>query len=83
MVGEERTSRRQAPDLRRRYTRSGWRSLGWPQVGEFGWPPGLENELRLSAGMRVVAEINQGERTVLEYVLSPVQKTTIEAGRER
>jgi HlyD family secretion protein len=40
-------------------------------------------KLRLAAGMQVVAEINQGERTVLEYVLSPVQKTTIEAGRER
>jgi HlyD family secretion protein len=33
--------------------------------------------------MRVIAEIKQGERTVLEYLLSPVQKTFSEAGRER
>jgi HlyD family secretion protein len=33
--------------------------------------------------MQVVAEINQGKRTVLEYLLSPVQKTVSEAGRER
>lgn len=39
--------------------------------------------LKLSPGMVVQAEINQGDRTVLEYLLSPVQKTTQEAGRER
>lgn len=39
--------------------------------------------LALAPGMRVVAEIKQGERTVLEYLLSPVQKTLHEAGRER
>lgn len=37
----------------------------------------------LSPGMQVVAEINQGKRTVLEYLLSPVQKAVEEAGRER
>lgn len=37
----------------------------------------------LSPGMQVVAEINQGKRTVLEYLLSPVQKAVGEAGRER
>jgi hemolysin D len=37
----------------------------------------------MSPGMRVVAEIKQGERTVLEYLLSPVQKVIGEAGRER
>jgi hemolysin D len=39
--------------------------------------------LVISPGMQIVAEINQGQRTVLEYLLSPVQKATQEAGRER
>jgi HlyD family secretion protein len=39
--------------------------------------------LKLVPGMQVVAEINQGRRTVLEYLLSPVQKTLYESGRER
>lgn len=39
--------------------------------------------LALAPGMQVSAEINQGKRTVLEYLLSPVQKTVKEAGRER
>lgn len=39
--------------------------------------------LRLSPGMVVLAEIHQGQRTVLEYLLSPVQKVAQEAGRER
>jgi hemolysin D len=33
--------------------------------------------------MQVSAEIHLGSRTVLEYLLSPVQKVTHEAGRER
>jgi HlyD family secretion protein len=33
--------------------------------------------------MQVVAEINLGQRTVMEYILSPVQKAWHEAGRER
>ena len=33
--------------------------------------------------MQVNAEILLGTRTVLEYLLSPVQKVTYEAGRER
>jgi HlyD family secretion protein len=37
----------------------------------------------LSPGMLVHAEIKLGSRTVLEYVLSPVQKAFHEAGRER
>lgn len=41
------------------------------------------NRLAMTAGMQVVAEINQGRRTVLEYLLSPVQKAVREAGRER
>jgi len=39
--------------------------------------------LTLTPGMQVVAEIQQGKRTVLEYLLSPVQKAVQEAGRER
>jgi hemolysin D len=39
--------------------------------------------LRLNAGMQVSAEIKQNHRTVLEYLLSPVQKVKHEAGRER
>jgi hemolysin D len=37
----------------------------------------------LAPGMQVMAEIHLGERTVLEYVLSPVRKAFHEAGRER
>lgn len=39
--------------------------------------------LRLGAGMVVTGEIHQGERSVLEYLLSPVRKAAQEAGRER
>lgn len=39
--------------------------------------------LKLAPGMVVQAEIHQGRRTVLEYLLSPVQKVVQEAGRER
>jgi len=38
---------------------------------------------QLGPGMQVSAEINLGSRTVLEYLLSPIQKTMHEAGRER
>lgn len=37
----------------------------------------------LVAGMQVIAEINQGQRTVMEYLLSPLRKTVQESGRER
>ena len=37
----------------------------------------------LTAGMQVVAEIHQGERTVLEYLISPVKGVFQEAARER
>ncbi|OFZ67407.1 MAG: secretion protein HylD [Betaproteobacteria bacterium RBG_16_56_24] len=40
-------------------------------------------ELKLVPGMQVVAEINQGDRTVLQYILSPVKKTLDESGHER
>ena len=45
--------------------------------GEVGQRMGLE------AGMQVAAEIHQGRRTIMEYLLSPVQKVAGEAGRER
>lgn len=41
------------------------------------------NTLKLVPGMQVSAEINQGKRTVLEYLLSPVRKTLQESARER
>ena len=37
---------------------------------------------RVSAGMLVSAEVNLGSRTVMEYLLSPVQKVAHEAGQE-
>ncbi|WP_431265327.1 HlyD family type I secretion periplasmic adaptor subunit [Roseateles chitinivorans] len=37
----------------------------------------------LNAGMLVTAEIHQGRRTVMEYLLSPVQKVVQESARER
>lgn len=39
--------------------------------------------LPLAAGMQVSVEIVQGKRTVLEYLLSPVQRVVSEAGVER
>jgi hemolysin D len=40
-------------------------------------------KFKLVPGMQVIAEINQGRRTVLEYLLSPVRKTLHDSGRER
>jgi hemolysin D len=40
-------------------------------------------KLLLSPGMLISAEIHQGRRTVLEYLLSPVQRVGAEAARER
>ena len=39
--------------------------------------------LHLSPGMHLIAEINQGQRSVIDYLLSPLQKVVQEAGRER
>jgi hemolysin D len=39
--------------------------------------------LQLSTGMHITAEIHQGKRTVLDYLLSPVKKVVQEAGREK
>jgi HlyD family secretion protein len=37
----------------------------------------------LLAGMQLSAEIRLADRSMLEYLLSPVQKVAAEAGRER
>jgi hemolysin D len=39
--------------------------------------------LNLSPGMQVTADIHQGQRSVLAYLLSPVRKVAQEAARER
>ena len=39
--------------------------------------------LALNPGMFITAEIHQGERSVLEYLLSPIRKVVHEAARER
>ena len=41
------------------------------------------SSLALAAGMQVTAEIREGQRTVLEYLLSPVQRVGSEAATER
>jgi hypothetical protein len=51
--------------------------LDWQQLETNG------KLLPLNAGMQVVAEIHQGRRTVMAYLLSPVQKAWQEAARER
>jgi hemolysin D len=40
-------------------------------------------QFRVSAGKLVNAEVNRGSRTVMDYLLLPVQKDTREAGRKR
>ncbi len=57
------------------------------------WPLLIAQRQRLCArrfwgpavtpGMQVTAEINLGTRSVMEYLLSPVQRAFHEAGRER
>jgi hemolysin D len=44
-------------------------------------PQGIK--LQAGAGMQVAADIHQGRRTVLDYLLSPVAKAAQEAGREK
>jgi HlyD family secretion protein len=52
-------------------------SLGSQQLAANG------DKYKLVPGMQVIAEINEGQRTVMEYLLSPLQKTVLESGRER
>jgi len=42
-----------------------------------------DEKLKIVPGMQVIAEINQGRRSVMEYLLSPVRKTLHDSGRER
>lgn len=42
-----------------------------------------EDQLRLTPGMQVSAEIKLTDQTVMEYLLSPVRKAFHDAGRER
>jgi hemolysin D len=42
-----------------------------------------DKTFNLAPGMQVAAEINQGKRTIMEYLLSPVQGVFQEAARER
>ena len=39
--------------------------------------------VRLSPGMNITAEIKTGQRRVIEYLLSPIQRAASEALRER
>jgi len=39
--------------------------------------------LPIVAGMQVQAEIREGERTIMEYLLSPVSRVVHESGAER
>lgn len=41
------------------------------------------DKLPLNPGMLVIAEVHQGQRSVIEYLLSPVSKVGLEAARER
>jgi hemolysin D len=42
-----------------------------------------DESLRLVAGMQIVAEVREGRRTVLEYLLSPIQGALHDSARER
>ena len=42
-----------------------------------------QNQLSLTPGMQVAAEIKLVDQTIMEYLLSPVRKAFHEAGRER
>jgi multidrug efflux pump subunit AcrA (membrane-fusion protein) len=39
--------------------------------------------LPIAVGMQLTAEIIEGDRTVMGYLLSPVRRVQSEAGRER
>jgi HlyD family secretion protein len=58
-----------------------YRAIVTPSAAALAFDP--HSGLLLQAGMRVTAEIHQGERSVLEYLLSPVRQVAQEAGRER
>jgi len=39
--------------------------------------------MRADVGMQVTADIRTGRRSILSYLLSPIDEATQEAGRER
>jgi len=43
----------------------------------------LGQPLEIAPGMQLTADIHLGYRTIMEYLLSPLQKAWLEAGRER
>ena len=65
--------------------------MGMSQVGvlarskpvEGKTSPTLEATSTLSPGMNITAEIKTGQRRIIEYLLSPVQRAAREALRER
>lgn len=77
MVGPDAQNERQDADRRQQGRYRAFVELG-SQILDY------EGErLHLRPGMQVLAEIKLGERSVLEYVLSPVSKTVDYAGKER
>jgi hemolysin D len=44
---------------------------------------GAGTDWPISPGTQVVADLREGERTIFEYLLSPVRKVVAEAGNER
>ena len=72
-------------DASERGTEAGRAALAYRALVELGSQELRAAEARyaLLAGMQLSAEIRLAERTVLEYLLSPVQKVAVEAGRER
>ena len=47
------------------------------------WLTAHGHQYKTVPGMQVMVEINQGSRTIMEYLLSPILKTMQESGRER
>lgn len=78
--GQEVRSERFGGDAEGRTSPSGYRALvemTSPYIESAG------RRHMLSSGLQVTAEIHLGTRTVLEYLLSPVRRVALEAGRER
>ena len=85
-TGEEASERRQAPAQE---------GLGYTArvaldqdsvtrlLGKAGCAPGKPCPNRITPGMAASVEIRTGERRIIRYLLSPVARTTAEAGRER
>ena len=80
VIGSSPTGEKKHAEAEHVLAASGYRTLvtlGTPFLERGG------RRYRLSPGMQVAAEIHLGTRTVMEYLVSPVQKTVLEAGRER